>query len=58
MVDMFIALQETLSLRNLLTQALSDGTATPALAAATKAKAGEAGRFVGSKPFKYMAAWG
>jgi alkylation response protein AidB-like acyl-CoA dehydrogenase len=49
MVDMFIALQETLSLRNLLTQALSDGTATPALAAATKAKAGEAGRFVGEQ---------
>ena len=49
MVDMFIALQEAISLRNLLTQALEDGAATPALAAATKAKTGEAARFVGEQ---------
>jgi alkylation response protein AidB-like acyl-CoA dehydrogenase len=49
MVDMFIALQEAISVRNLLTQSLADGTATSALAAATKAKIGEAARYVGEQ---------
>jgi alkylation response protein AidB-like acyl-CoA dehydrogenase len=49
MVDMFVALQESISLRNLLTQSLADGTATSRLAAATKAKVGEAARYVGEQ---------